>query len=219
MRPRGGGATLTWPMHVNHKKGQVRFVIRKGDTVENPVTGERVTFLETAAETNGERVLIDVTVEPDGFVAAAHVHPYQSERFEIVEGTLEFKVGKETVLAGPGDVVMVEPGTLHHFRNVGESAVRFITEVRPALGFEQFIETMYGLAADGKTNRKGIPNPLRLAVIMRRHFDLVRLPFPPAFMQKAGLVLAAPLGRLLGYQPTYRREDSAVTAAPALESL
>jgi mannose-6-phosphate isomerase-like protein (cupin superfamily) len=193
-------------------------MIRKGDTVENPVTGERVTFLETAAETNGERVVIDVTVDPDGFVAAAHVHPYQSERFEIVEGTLEFKLGNETVMAGPGDVVMVEPGTLHRFRNAGESAVRFLTEVRPALGFEQFIETMYGLAADGKTNPKGMPNPLRLAVIMRKHFDLVRLPFPPAFVQKAGLVLGAPVGRLLGYQATYVRSAAHATAAPALES-
>jgi mannose-6-phosphate isomerase-like protein (cupin superfamily) len=181
----------------------VRALIHKGDILENPVTGERVTFLETASETNGERVLIDVTVQPDGFVAAAHVHPYQSERFEIVAGEAEFSLGKETVHARPGDVVMVEPGTLHSFRNVGEAELRFITEVRPALSFEAFIETMYGLAADGKTNRKGLPNPLRLAVIMRDHFDLVRLSFPPAWVQKAGLVCGAPFGRLLGYRPSY----------------
>jgi mannose-6-phosphate isomerase-like protein (cupin superfamily) len=178
-------------------------MIHKGDTLTNPVTGERVTFLETAADTDGEYVLIDVTVEPDGFVAAAHIHPYQSERFEIIVGEAEFTLGREKVTARPGDVVMVEPGALHHFRNTGEGDLRFITEVRPALSFEAFIETMYGLAADGKTNRKGLPNPLRLAVIMRQHFDLVRLPFPPAWVQKTGLVLGAPFGRLLGYRPTY----------------
>ena len=37
--------------------------------------------------------------------------------------------------------------------------------------FEQLIETMFGLAADGKTNRKGMPNPLHLAVIAKHHFD------------------------------------------------
>ena len=83
----------------------------------------------------------------------------------------------------------VEPGTLHSFRNVGTEEARFLTEITPALGFERFIETMYGLAADGKTNRKGLPNPLRLAVIMRRHFDLVRLTFPPVFLQRTGLAL------------------------------
>ena len=44
-------------------------------------------------------------------------------------------------------------------------------EVRPAMQFEQLIETMFGLAADGKTNRKGMPNPLHLAVIAKHHFD------------------------------------------------
>ena len=62
---------------------------------------------------------------------------------------------------------------------------------------------MFGLAADGKTNRKGMPNLLRLAVIANAHFDTVRLPFPPAFVQKTGLALGAPLGRLLGYGATY----------------
>jgi hypothetical protein len=62
---------------------------------------------------------------------------------------------------------------------------------------------MFSLAADGKTNRKGIPNPLRLAVIARAHYDDVRLPFPPEWMQRMGLALGAPLGRLLGYQAAY----------------
>ena len=45
---------------------------------------------------------------------------------------------------------------------------------------------MFGLANDGKTNPKGMPNPLRLAVIANNHFDDVRLPFPPAWVQKLG---------------------------------
>ncbi len=79
----------------------------------------------------------------------------------------------------------------------------FVCEVKPALQFERLLETMFALAADGRTNRKGMPNPLRLAVIANAHFDDVRLPFPPAWVQKAGLLLGAPLGRLLGYEPQY----------------
>jgi hypothetical protein len=48
-----------------------------------------------------------------------------------------------------------------------------------------------------------MPNPLRLAVIARHHFDDVRLPFPPAWMQRMGLALGAPVGRVLGYEATY----------------
>jgi hypothetical protein len=62
---------------------------------------------------------------------------------------------------------------------------------------------MYALAGDGKTNRKGMPNPLRLAVIAKHHFDDVRLPKIPVWMQRAGLTLGAPVGRMLGYGPVY----------------
>jgi quercetin dioxygenase-like cupin family protein len=187
-------------------------MIRTGDTIENPVTGERVTFLRTSAQTGGEYVLIDVEVEPDGFVAAAHVHPFQTERFEIIEGTVGFKAGGQTIIAGPGEVVTVEPGTKHRFWNAGDSTARFRCEVRPALQFETFLETIYALAADGKTSKKGLPNPLRLAVIANAHFDDVRLPHVPATLQKAALVAGAAVGRMLGYRPTYEPAGDAVPA-------
>jgi quercetin dioxygenase-like cupin family protein len=70
-------------------------MIRTGDTIVNTVTGERVTFLATSADTDGEAVVIETVVQPQGFVAAAHVHPFQSERFAVAEGRLGLKVGGE----------------------------------------------------------------------------------------------------------------------------
>ena len=113
------------------------------------------------------------------------------------------KLGRCQVEVGPNDVVVVEPGTPHRFWNAGEEPVAFVCEIRPALRFESLLETMFALAADGKTNRKGMPNPLRLAVIAKAHLDDVRLPFPPSSLQRLGLAVGAPLGRLLGYEPTY----------------
>jgi mannose-6-phosphate isomerase-like protein (cupin superfamily) len=177
-------------------------MIRAGDSIENPVTGERLVFHQTSADTRGERVVFETVVQPDGFVAAAHVHPFQEERFQVLAGTVGFRVGRRRFEAGAGERLVVPLGTAHRFWNAGDEVARFLCEVRPALQFEQLIETMFGLAAAGRTNRKGMPGPLQLAVVARHHFDDVRLPFPPAPVQRLGLALGAPLGRMLGYRAT-----------------
>jgi quercetin dioxygenase-like cupin family protein len=190
-------------------------MISTGHTIENPVTGERITFLATSADTDGEAVVIETVVQPHGFVAAAHVHPFQSERFAVTAGTLSLEIGQKEVNLLTGDVSLVPAGTPHRFWNAGESELRFVCEIRPALQFESLLETMFSLAADGKTGRKGMPNPLCLAVIARAHFDTVRLPFPPPWLQKAALALGAPMGRLLGYRPTYVGQTSTTAAIAA----
>jgi quercetin dioxygenase-like cupin family protein len=181
-------------------------MIKSGDRLENRVTGEVLIFRQTARDTGGEAVVVETIVRPGGFVAGAHVHPHQSERFEVLAGRLGLRVGREEIEAGPGEVHTVAPGTPHRFWNAGEGEARFVCEVRPALEFESLIETMFTLAAKGKTNRKGMPNPFNLAVIARAHFETVRLPFPPAWMQRSALAVGAPLGRLLGYRPTVAPE-------------
>jgi quercetin dioxygenase-like cupin family protein len=190
-------------------------MILTGDTIKNPITGERVTFLATSADTDGDAVVIETVVQPGGFVAAAHVHPAQSERFAVAAGQLGLKVGRKKMTLGPGDVANVEAGTAHRFWNAGADPVRFVCEVRPALQFESLLETMFALAADGKTGRKGMPNLLCLAVIARAHFDTVRLPFPPAWIQRTALAMGAPVGRAFGYRPTYL-SDAGPAAAVAI---
>ena len=118
-------------------------MIRSGQTIENPVTGERLVFEKTSAETNGEYVLFECHVEPNGFVAAAHVHPLQHERFEVLEGALTFKVDGEEFPAEPGDIVLVPAGRKHQFWNAGRQTARFECKVLPALDFESLIETMF----------------------------------------------------------------------------
>jgi quercetin dioxygenase-like cupin family protein len=186
-------------------------VIRQRQTIENPVTGERMTFVETSASTGGEYVLIVLSADPGGAVAAAHVHPSQWERFEVVSGRLGAKVGGREVEAGPGEVLEVEPGTPHTWWNAGDDELVFRCEIRPALRFESLIETMFSLAADGKTNEKGMPNPFRLAVIANAHLDTVRLPVIPAWMQKAALAVSTPIGKAMGYRTTYTPQSSGPT--------
>jgi quercetin dioxygenase-like cupin family protein len=181
-------------------------MIRAGDAITNPVTGEQLLFHRTASDTDGEYVLVETTVRPGGFVAAGHVHPTQSERFEVLSGTLALRVGRQTRVVRRGETATVPPGAAHRFWNAGDDDVRFMCEVRPALTFEVLLETMFALARDGKTNHRGMPNPLRLTVIAEAHFAVVRLSFPPAAVQRIGLAVGAALGRAVGYGPGYGRD-------------
>src|SRR2546423_1612874 len=171
--------------------------------VEKPGTGECLIFQETSADSGGAYVRFETIVRPGGTVAAAHVHPYQTERFDVLAGTLGVRTGRRKAELRAGESVEIEPGIPHKFWNAGDDELRFVAEVSPALQFESLIETMFALAADGKTSLKGMPNPLRLAVIANHHFDVVRLPLVPGALQKAALACGAPLGRLLGYGPVY----------------
>lgn len=178
-------------------------MIKAGDIIENPVTGEVLEFVRTSADTDGELTEFVCTVQPGGFVAGTHVHPNQDELFEIVSGTMTVRAGRERLTLEAGESILVAAGTPHRFWNRGEEALRFRVEVRPSLEFERFIETMYGLAQDGKTSRSGMPNPLRMAVIAHAHFDDVRLPHVPAWMQRMAIAPGAALGRLARYTPVY----------------
>ena len=61
---------------------------------------------------------------------------------------------------------MIDPGTAHKFWNAGDETLRFRAEVRPHSKFESLIETM-SPRSRRQDERKGMPGPLRLAVIAK----------------------------------------------------
>jgi len=81
-------------------------MISPGQTLENPVTGERFTFTHTAASTGGELLAFELALRSGGAVPIAHVHPIQTERFEVVHGRMTFRVGLRRLQAGSGLVFL-----------------------------------------------------------------------------------------------------------------
>jgi quercetin dioxygenase-like cupin family protein len=174
-----------------------------GQTLENPASGERITFRETAADTGGERLSIDLELPPRRRVPGPlHVHPLQEERFEVVAGTMRFRMGRARIVAGPGEVVVVPPGVAHDFANAGDTDAVVRVEVRPALAMERLFETAVGLAEQGRTMRSGVPKPLDLALFVREFEAEVEAAFPPRWVQQIALV---PLAWLAGRRRGARR--------------
>jgi quercetin dioxygenase-like cupin family protein len=166
-------------------------MITPGQTLENPVTGERFTFTHTAGSTNGELLAFDFALRPGGAVPIPHVHPIQTERFEVVAGRMRFRIGLRTVLAGAGDVVEVAPGVAHSFANAGAEEARLRVEVRPALAMEDMFAEVVAMAEAGRMTRRGLPrNPLELAVLARRYDQEAHAPLISVGVQRT---LLAPL--------------------------
>jgi hypothetical protein len=75
----------------------------------------------------------------------------------------------------------------------------------------------FGLAQDGRVDRRGMPNFLQLVVFAREFSDVVRFTQPPRLVQRVLFGLVAPFARLLGYRGSYpkyltRRHEHYVTA-------
>jgi hypothetical protein len=144
--------------------------------------------------------------EDDPAVARRAVHGgSEAAGVGAVHGHLQVVIGRLAVVARGREHAAQAFEVLGVLGSDDEARARAVQQLigRPlALQFESLIETMFTLAAEGKTNRKGLPNPLRLAVIAKAHFDTVRLPFPPEWLQRTALAVGAPLGRLLGYRAT-----------------
>jgi quercetin dioxygenase-like cupin family protein len=166
-------------------------VVAPGQTLENPITGERFTFTDTAATTDGELLAFELALRPGGAVPIAHVHPIQTERFKVLEGQMRFRLGLRTRLAGPGDVVEVAPGVIHSFANDGEEEARLHVEVRPALAMEQMLAEVVALAEAGRMTERGMPrNLLDLAVLARKYDQEAHAPYLSVGVQR---MLLAPL--------------------------
>jgi mannose-6-phosphate isomerase-like protein (cupin superfamily) len=173
----------------------------------------RVDYEKLAATTTGEpsgavreRVELrpvgvdELALRPGGRVPVDHIHARQEERFEVISGTARVRVGKTVRDLTAGESVAVPPGTVHRVWNETDEDVRVLVEFRPAMNTESLFEAICALARDGKVDRRGLPNPLRMAVVARALRDETYLAGIPIPVQRLGIAALAPLGRFLGYK-------------------
>jgi mannose-6-phosphate isomerase-like protein (cupin superfamily) len=188
-----------------------------GQILSNPVSGETIEFVQTASDTNGELLAVDLTLTSDGRVPGTHVHPEQEERFEVRSGRMKFKLGFKTIIAGPGETVVVPAGKSHRFSNAGLEDAHVRVEVRPALRMEELFETTAALAEEGRVMRSGMPKPVELALFIREYAREVRAPFPPAWAVRAATAPLAGLGRVRGRDRRYLQR-AAARGLPAVKT-
>jgi quercetin dioxygenase-like cupin family protein len=189
--------------------GTLDRMITPGTTLKNPVTGERFSFIETAASTDGERLTFDLALRPGGAVPLPHVHPIQTERFEMLGGTMRFRVGLRHVTATAGDVVEIEPGVVHGFANAGDDAVRVRVTCTPALRMEEMFPEVVAMAEAGRMGKRGMPrNLLDLALLARTYDSEAHAPVLGRRLQRILLAPLVKLARRRAGRPALRRVDA-----------
>jgi len=174
-----------------------------GEVIENPVTGERVVFCQTARDTGGELLQFDHYLKVNGIGPYEHFHPRQHERFRVVSGTMGAprRTGARPARGGGdhrpvgGEAHMVERqrrGAAPDHGVPTRAEVRGVHEhpLRPRTGGAY----------------KSFPAAAQLAVLAVECKDNVYLARYP--LQKAVYRLLMPAARLLGYHARYRRHST-----------
>ena len=116
-----------------------------------------------------------------------HVHPGQSERFEVRSGRLRLTVGSAHLVLAAGDAVTVPAGTPHTFAVDGGDPVELRATFDPGDRLEAFFQGLHRLARDGHIDARGRPRSLAVARFAGEHLDVFRLARAPARLQRAAL--------------------------------
>jgi quercetin dioxygenase-like cupin family protein len=178
---------------------------KAGQVIENPVTGERVVVRVGTEESEGGLLVADAYVRPGGAVTGEHVHPAIEEYFTVVRGRVGFRLDGRETIAELRQRLRVPAGMAHDWWNAGEEEAHVTVEIRPGARFEEMIVNLFGLAQDGKTNSKGMPNLLQAALFAREFEDVMYFTKPPRAVQKVLFAVLAPIALALGYKGSYPR--------------
>ncbi len=125
------------------------------------------------------------------------------ERFHVLRGQVTYLIGDRQASLGPGGSAEVPAGVVHDWWQVGDEEAVVVGEVDPGARFTEMVGTFFGLARDGKVDRKGMPHPLQLALSARDYADTMVMVKPPPWIQRIVFAVLAPIARARGLKPTY----------------
>ena len=115
----------------------------QAEHLHDALTGQHLTFLQSAQDTAGELLQLEVRLDPGGWVPR-HAHARQDEHVKVLAGTLTVRVGRSERTLEVGDSAQVPRRKLHVVRNAGEGEARFLLEVRPARRMEGAMRVLFG---------------------------------------------------------------------------
>ncbi len=177
---------------------KARAAFPAGTVLHNPVTLETLRIVEHTPE----RAVGEVLVAPAGAVAGPHRHPSQFERFDVLQGTMRYRKGDAYGVLGAGESATVPAGVVHDWCNPGPERLLVRITVTPPRSFLAMIGSVWGLAALGRTDAKGMPELLDAALQAEAFGSEIIFERPPAAVQRGLAATIGPLARRRGRSVT-----------------
>lgn len=116
-------------------------------------------------EIGDEALVMEASYSGEAGMPPEHLHPSQTEHFEVLEGSMRTIVGGEERVYGPGEPFEVPAGTPHQMSAEGPTRMRW--EVRPALRTADFFERLYAMiAAENWSELPAILDEFKPEVVM-----------------------------------------------------
>jgi quercetin dioxygenase-like cupin family protein len=122
------------------------------------------TFKITGAETGGRFQLFEHRMAPGASGAHPHFHTLMIEMFYVAQGEVEFTLGDEKRVGGPGTFVYVPERAVHGFNSVGDEEAVLLIMFCPGNGREGYFEALEEMTRDGRS-----PSREEFAELMARY--------------------------------------------------
>jgi quercetin dioxygenase-like cupin family protein len=172
-------------------------------TIADSNTGETITFLETAAESSVDRVVMRLALAP-GTVVRPHAHPTE-EAFECQEGTVEFQLDGHPIELRPGSTVTVPPNRIHGLHNASDQPAFLGIVATPGAEAEFGLRLKFLMSRDGYIPVPGSGPPKNVllgAVVIQR--GGIYFPPLPRWLFRLLMGSLATLGRWRGREQFLR---------------
>ena len=117
-------------MEIVNRRNSAPFLTKDGSEIRS--------ILDRTNSRAANQSLAEATLPP-GAATAAHRHPHTEEIYYILRGAGRMTAGTEQREVGPGDGILIPPGTRHTMRNIGAEPLVFLCCCAPPYSHEDMV--------------------------------------------------------------------------------
>lgn len=188
---------------------------KPGQVLTDPHSGTQLIVGRTARDSGGRALEVEVLYQPGHGREANQPHFHQTfeERYEVLAGVATYQLNGINHTAKAGERFSIPPGTVHlNPWNAGQQVLHLRQSVeldrpdrRTLEALEDYFETIFGLAREGKLTAGGQPGFWQAMVLFRSLQPGSYAAGIPAALQQVLFAALAGVGRMLGYSSRYAR--------------